>query len=91
MLALNAALVAQRQNEEMKGLAEASNAQNEDMKKISAWAGILFAPTMITGLYGMNFINMPELNWRAGYPFALALMFSSSLIMWLMFRRKGWI
>ena len=91
VLALNAALVAQRQNEEMKGLAEASNAQNEDMKKISAWAGILFAPTMITGLYGMNFINMPELNWRAGYPFALALMFSSSLIMWLMFRRKGWI
>lgn len=44
------------------------------MKKISAWAGILFAPTMVApGLYGMNFINMPELNWRAGYPFALAL------------------
>ncbi|WP_341729629.1 magnesium/cobalt transporter CorA [Brooklawnia sp.] len=91
VLALNAALVAQQQNEEMKSLAEASNAQNEDMKKISAWAGILFVPTMITGIYGMNFDIMPELHLDAGYPGALGLMLVSAAIMWLVFRRKGWI
>lgn len=91
VLALNATLVAQRQNEEMKGLAESANAQNEDMKKISAWAGILFVPTLISGLYGMNFANMPELNWRVGYLWALGLMLLGSLIMWMIFRRKGWI
>lgn len=91
ILTLNATLVAQRQNEEMKNLAEASNDQNEEVKKISAWAGILFAPTLISSLYGMNFIHMPELLWELGYAFAIALMLASSLLMWLIFRRKGWI
>ncbi|WIY82393.1 magnesium/cobalt transporter CorA [Propionimicrobium sp. PCR01-08-3] len=91
VLSLNAALVAQRQNEEMKSLAEASNAQNEDMKKISAWAGILFVPTMITGIYGMNFTHMPEVDWAAGYPYAIGMMLISAVVMWLVFHRKGWI
>lgn len=91
VLTLNATLVAQRQNEEMRHLAESSNAQNEDMKRISAWAGILFVPTVITGVYGMNFVNMPELAWTHGYPFAFGLMLTGSFIMWLLFRRKGWL
>jgi len=91
VLALNATLVAQQQNEEMKSLAEAANAQNDDMKKISAMAGILFAPTMITGIYGMNFTLMPELDWRLGYPYAFVLMIVSSFVVWRLFRRKGWI
>ncbi len=91
ILTLNATLVAQRQNEEMKNLAEASNSQNDDMKKISAWAGILFAPTLITGVYGMNFVAMPELRWPFGYPFAFSLMLTASAVLWFVFRRKGWI
>lgn len=91
VLTLNATLVAQRQNEEMKNLAESSNAQNEDMKKISAWAGILFVPTVITGVYGMNFVNMPELAWTHGYPFAFALMATGAFVMWLFFKRKRWL
>lgn len=91
ILQLNATLVAQRQNEEMRNLAEASNAQNEEVKKISAWAGILFAPTLISSMYGMNFVHMPELEWQLGYAFAIALMLASSLVMWVIFRRKGWI
>ncbi len=55
ILTVNATLVAQRQNEEMKTLSEASIAQGEEVKKISAWAAILFAPSLIGGVYGMNF------------------------------------
>ena len=68
MLTVNATVVAQQQNEEMKNLAEAGNAQNEEVKKISAWAAILFAPTLIGTVYGMNFENMPELGWATGIP-----------------------
>ena len=74
ILTVNATLVAQAQNEEIKRLTEASYAQNEEIKKISAWAAILFAPTLIGTVYGMNFDHMPELHWMLGYPFALALM-----------------
>ena len=74
MLTVNATLVAQQQNEEMQNLAAASNVQNEEVKKISAWAAILFAPTLIGTVYGMNFENMPELGWAHGYPLALFLM-----------------
>lgn len=91
VLSLNATLVAQRQNEEMRSLAESSMAQNEDMKRISAWAAILFMPTLISGLYGMNFTRMPELDWPLGYPFALGLMLTAGVVMWLFFRRKGWL
>ena len=54
-------------------LAEVMTRQNEDMRKISAWAAIALVPTAIAGIYGMNFENMPELSWTYGYPLALAL------------------
>ena len=91
ILTVNATLVAQRQNEEMKTLSETSNAQNEEVKKISAWAAILFAPTLIGTVYGMNFDVMPELHWRFGYPFALILMVLMCAALYAVFRRRGWL
>jgi magnesium transporter len=91
MLTVNATLVAQRQNEEMKSLSEASNLQNEEVKKISAWAAILFAPTLVGTVYGMNFDEMPELHWALGYPFAVAAMALVSLTLYLVFSRRGWL
>jgi magnesium transporter len=91
ILTVNATLVAQQQNEEMKALTEASIDQNEEVKRISAWAAILFAPTLIGTVYGMNFDTMPELHWHLGYPFALVLMFIVSLALYTVFRRRGWI
>jgi magnesium transporter len=69
----------------------ASLAQNEEVKKISAWAAILFAPTLIGTIYGMNFRYMPELNWYFGYPFAMLLMALISLTLYLVFKRRGWL
>ncbi len=91
ILTVNATLVAQRQNEEMKTLSEASNQQNEEVKKISAWAAILFAPTLIGTVYGMNFDHMPELHWYYGYPFAIAAMALVSGVLYAAFKRRGWI
>jgi magnesium transporter len=91
ILTVNATLVAQRQNEEMKLLSEVSNAQNEEVKKISAWAAILFAPTLIGTVYGMNFEVMPELGWAWGYPFALLLMAMVSGTLYAVFKRRDWI
>lgn len=91
ILTVNATLVAQRQNEEMKTLSQAANAQNEEVKKISAWAAILFAPTLIGTVYGMNFTVMPELGWRFGYPFALSLMALVSVGLYAVFKRRDWI
>jgi magnesium transporter len=83
---------------ETKGLAEMSNAltemsndQNEEVKKISAWAAILFAPTLVGTVYGMNFENMPELTWDLGYPLALALMVFLGVGLYVMFKRRSWI
>ncbi len=69
----------------------ASLSQNEEVKKISAWAAILFAPTLVGTIYGMNFRYMPELNWFFGYPFALLLMAFISLMLYLVFKRRGWL
>ncbi len=69
----------------------ASLTQNEEVKKISAWAAILFAPTLIGTIYGMNFTFMPELDWPLGYPFALVLMAFTSLTLYLVFKRRGWL
>ncbi len=91
ILTVNATLVAQRQNEEMKTLTETSIAQGEEVKKISAWAAILFAPSLVAGVYGMNFRHMPELEWIHGYPFALTLMFMTSFVLYLVFKRRDWI
>ena len=91
ILTVNATLVNQAQNEEVKRLTEASIAQNEEVKRISSWAAIIFAPTLIAAVYGMNFTNMPELGWDLGYPFSLALMGVVSVGLWLIFRRRGWL
>ena len=72
-------------------MTEASHAQNEQVKRISAWAAILFAPTLIGTIYGMNFEHMPELDWRLGYPFALVLMVSFSVSLYFIFKRRRWI
>ena len=65
--------------------------QNEQVQKISAWAAILVVPTIITGIYGMNFRNMPELNWSLGYPATLVMMVVISTLVYLGFRRSGWL
>jgi magnesium transporter len=61
------------------------------VKKISAWAAILFAPTLVGTIYGMNFEHMPELHWALGYPFALLLMLLVSLSLYVVFKRRGWL
>ena len=91
ILTLNATLVNQAQNEEIQRLTEASYAQNEEVKRISAWAAILFAPTLIGTVYGMNFAKIPELNWDLGYPFALGLMVLTSVTLFAIFRTRGWL
>jgi magnesium transporter len=65
--------------------------QNDQTKKISAWAAILIVPTLITGIYGMNFDFMPELHWTLGYPLALALMVSISVGLYAVFRHVRWL
>ena len=69
----------------------ASVNQNDQVKKISAWAAILIVPTLMTGIYGMNFDFMPELHWAYGYPVALLLMLTISLILYWGFKRRGWL
>ncbi len=91
ILAVNATLVSERQNARMTELSENSNRQGEEVKKISSWAAILFGPTLIAGIYGMNFRYMPELHWLFGYPFALLLMALTSLILYWVFKRRNWL
>ncbi len=91
ILDVNLTLVSLAQNEETKTLTQASINQNEEVKKISAWAAILFAPTLIGTVYGMNFEHMPELKWLLGYPFSLALMALVSTTLYLVFKRRGWL
>jgi magnesium transporter len=91
ILQVNSILVAQKQNEEMTALSRTSNAQNDEVKKISAWAAIGFAPTTVASIYGMNFRNMPELHWYLGYPFALGLMIVVGAALYFVFKRRGWL
>jgi magnesium transporter len=91
ILSVNLAIVGLQQNDEVKSLTVASIAQNDEVKRISAWAAILFAPTLIGTVYGMNFDHMPELHWRLGYPFSLLLMFFVSVAMYMAFKRRGWL
>ena len=65
--------------------------QNTDMRKISAWVAIASVPTMIAGIYGMNFDYMPELHWIVGYPFALTLMLLVSVALYAVFKRRDWL
>ncbi|HXH36602.1 MAG TPA: magnesium/cobalt transporter CorA [Plantibacter sp.] len=91
ILTVNSTLVGQRQNEEMAKMTEASLAQGDEVKKISSWAAILFGPSLIAGIYGMNFTHMPELSWWFGYPMALALMATTSVILYKVFKRRNWL
>ena len=72
-------------------LARTSMADNEDMRKISAWAGIIAVPTAIAGIYGMNFEFMPELRWRYGYPLVLLVIVTACVLLYRGFKRNGWL
>jgi magnesium transporter len=81
---LDSTQLAARQN-------EAAIEQNEQMKRISSWAAILFAPSIIGSVYGMNFRFMPELSWVWGYPMALGLMLVTGVVLYVVFRFKRWL
>jgi magnesium transporter len=72
-------------------LAQVTVAQNEDMRKITAWAAIIAVPTMVCGVYGMNFEHMPELRWTYGYPLVVAAMATACFLLHRSFRRNGWL
>jgi magnesium transporter len=72
-------------------LAEVSVRQNTDMRRISAWAAIWAVPTLVAGIYGMNFRHMPELSWRFGYPLVLVAMVVICLGLYRAFRHYGWL
>ncbi|MCB5169841.1 magnesium and cobalt transport protein CorA [Streptomyces bambusae] len=91
ILTVNATLVTQQQNAEMRALAEAGFEQNEEIKKISSWAAILFAPTLVGTIYGMNFEDMPELKWAGGYPFAILLMAVVCTSLYVIFKKRDWL
>ncbi|WP_306192547.1 MULTISPECIES: magnesium/cobalt transporter CorA [unclassified Streptomyces] len=72
-------------------LAQTSVQQNDDMRKISAWAAMAAVPTMIAGIYGMNFEHMPELHWIWAYPAVIALMAVLEVLLYQLFKRRGWL
>ncbi|MFD1659870.1 magnesium/cobalt transporter CorA [Streptomyces caeni] len=72
-------------------LAQVSVAQNEDMRRITAWAALIAVPTMVTGVYGMNFTYMPELRWRFGYPLVLVVIAVACVVLYRGFKRNGWL
>ncbi|MEJ7649079.1 MAG: magnesium and cobalt transport protein CorA [Nakamurella sp.] len=72
-------------------LANVTTRQNEDMRKISAWAAIALVPTAIAGIYGMNFDHMPELRWTFGYPMAVGFMVLVCVLLFRMLRKRGWL
>ncbi len=72
-------------------LAQVTVDQNNDMRKIAAWAGIAAVWTAIAGIYGMNFQFMPELNWKYGYPVVVSVMLTISVLLYRAFRRNGWL
>ncbi|WP_448721460.1 magnesium and cobalt transport protein CorA [Microbacterium natoriense] len=90
-LTVESTIVARRQNEEMQRMTELSIRQNDEVKKISGWAAILFAPTLVAGIYGMNFRSMPELDWVFGYPMAIGLMLAMGGGLYLVFKKNGWL
>jgi magnesium transporter len=84
ILTANLAQISILQNEE-------SRQQNDDMRRISAWVALVAVDTVITGIYGMNFDNMPELHTRFGYFVCLAVMLGLDLTLYRLFRRSGWL
>ena len=90
-LTVHATMVEQENNEAMRRMAELGLKQNDQVKKVSGWAAILFAPTLVGTIYGMNFVHMPELEWVFGYPMALGLMVATSVTLYAVFKRRGWL
>ena len=76
-------------NADRDGMLEGVDA--EEVKRISSWAAILFAPSIIGSVYGMNFRFMPELSWVWGYPMALGLMLVTGVVLYVVFRFKRWL
>ena len=72
-------------------LSQVSNRLNVVMKQLTGWAAIILLPTLIAGIYGMNFTHMPELNWKYGYAYALCLMAVSMLLLYRMFKKRDWL
>jgi magnesium transporter len=72
-------------------LAQMSVRQNDDMRKISAWAAMAAIPTMIAGIYGMNFEHMPELRWVWSYPVLIVVMAVLEVLVYRLFKRRGWL
>ncbi|MGZ5302349.1 MAG: magnesium/cobalt transporter CorA [Actinomycetota bacterium] len=72
-------------------VAQAANRLNDIMKRVTSWGAVILVPTMVAGIYGMNFRHMPELGWRYGYPLALVVMFGTAAGVWWFFRRKDWL
>jgi magnesium transporter len=90
-LTVHSTLVTQGQNEEMRTLSRTSIEQGDQVKKISGWAAILFAPTLVGTIYGMNFDYMPELHWTFGYPLAVGLMLACGITLYVVFKKRGWL
>jgi len=88
---VNLSMISVEENQDMKRLAEWSVEQNRDMRRLAGWAAIIAVPTMIAGIYGMNFQFMPELSWWFGYPFALVLMGGACIALFAAFKRSGWL
>ena len=72
-------------------LAQVSNRLNTVMKQLSAWAAIILIPTLIAGIYGMNFRHMPELSWSVGYPLAIGMMVLAAGALYVVFKRRDWL
>lgn len=72
-------------------VAQAANRLNDIMKRVTSWGAVILVPTLVAGIYGMNFRHMPELGWRLGYPVALITMFAAAAGVWWFFRRKDWL
>jgi magnesium transporter len=65
--------------------------ENETTKRLAAYAALVAVPTMIAGVYGMNFKHMPELDWELGYPVALGAMAAIDVYLFTRFRKAGWL
>jgi magnesium transporter len=72
-------------------MTQAGYEQNEQMKRVSSWAAIAFAPSLVAGIYGMNFTHMPELDWPFGYPMAVGLMVLAALLLYAVFKKRNWL
>jgi len=91
VLQADLARVAARQSQVAVRMNEIAVRQNEDMRRISAWAAIALVPTAIAGIYGMNFDNMPETEWKYGYFLVLAVIAAVCFGLYRLFRRNGWL